>query len=448
MADFIPVEVAEGTRLGFYSASDLLEWSSLYFTKGDVFECRIPFSLAEGVEAEGAFVVLHSEVDQSGGYALQVKSLGATDESVVQSLSKTFNRKPGYIHVCAGTGICTQGENAAFHLQDLRLVDGDSLELDYVRQAGKRLLKQVQKELGRFADEGEAKETEGEPAEKKRPSAENLEEVPRDRGKGRGPGREKEREKETEGERHAALRKRLEELKKKEVEGGTRAPDLNFEYSPEVEPERPRGVWKEPTLNSGRTFTRPIDLLGEQGGAEAPGEQAVQKGRRTEEPAPKRPKSVMAQLALRANASAGQTQPPAGGFPGGMGPTPPLGGGKKKKKKKKKSGKKKKKKSKKSRLKAQGGGGPGGSSSGSSSSQSSSSESSESSGSENSGYLPPLKRKSDRRPGSVLELLIGQVEAQLSELQGAGMTGGSILAGTKMVSFYHLMIKSTVTKGS
>ena len=199
-------------------------------------------------------------------------------------------------------------------------------------------------------------------------------------------------------------------------------------------------------MNSGRTFTRPIDLLGDQGGAEALGEQAVQRG--PEEPAPKKPKSVMAQLALRASASAGQTQAPAGGFPGDMGPTRPLGGGKRKKKKKKKSGKKKKKKSKKSRQKAQGGGGPGGSSSGSSSSQSSSSESTASSGSENSGYLPPLKRKSDRRPGSVLELLIGQVEAQLSELQGAGMTGGSILAGTKMVSFYHLMIKSTVTPTS
>ena len=109
-------------------------------------------------------------------------------------------------------------------------MDGDSLDLDYVRQAGKRLLKQVQKELGRFAEEGETKEMEGEPAERKRHSGENLEEDPRERGKGRGLGREKEREKETEGERHAALRKRLEELKKKEVEGGARAPDPNFEY--------------------------------------------------------------------------------------------------------------------------------------------------------------------------------------------------------------------------
>ena len=102
MADLIPEGGAEETRLGFYSASDLLEWSSLYFTKGDVFECRIPFSLAEGVEAEGAFVVLHSEVDPSGGYSLLVKSLGATDEGVC---SPSQRRSTGNL----ATSMCVLG---------------------------------------------------------------------------------------------------------------------------------------------------------------------------------------------------------------------------------------------------------------------------------------------------------------------------------------------------
>lgn len=56
--------------------------------------------------------------------------------------------------------------------------------------------------------------------------------------------------------------------------------------------------------------------------------------------------------------------------------------------------------------------------------------------------MPPLRRKSERRPGAVLELLIHQIETQLSELQGAEEHAGALVGGTKVVSYYHLLLKS------
>ena len=152
--------------------------------------------------------------------------------------------------------------------------------------------------------------------------------------------------------------------------------------------------------------------------------------------------TVGGQLALRASATFGKTSAPRGGSPGGS------GGMKKKKSKKSRRGRSKKKKKKKRKTRrgtrSGGGGGPGGSSPSSSSSSSSRSSSSgkhSKSSSSADSLRPPLQRRSRREAGSVLRLLIRQVEEQLSELQGADAPTGALLSGTKMVSYYHLMIK-------
>ena len=150
--------------------------------------------------------------------------------------------------------------------------------------------------------------------------------------------------------------------------------------------------------------------------------------------------SIGSQLVMRAavnlqGSGGGGGFPPAGGMKALISP-----GGKKKKKKKKKKGKKKKKKAR--RGTGSGGGSSGGGSSGSSSSSRSSSESS--SGSLSSGqseYLPPLRRKARKKPGSVLKLLLHQVESQLSELQGAETHPSVLLGGTKLLTYFHLLVR-------
>lgn len=57
--------------------------------------------------------------------------------------------------------------------------------------------------------------------------------------------------------------------------------------------------------------------------------------------------------------------------------------------------------------------------------------------------MPPLRKKSERQPGAVLELLIRQIESQLSELQGAGEHPDALTGGTKVVSYYHLLVKGS-----
>ena len=150
--------------------------------------------------------------------------------------------------------------------------------------------------------------------------------------------------------------------------------------------------------------------------------------------------SVGSQLVMRAaanlpGAGGGGGLPPGGGLLSGL-----RGGGKKKKKKKKKKDKKKKKRKHGSAFPG-GGSSGGGGSGGSSSSSSTSSESSGSSSSDASADLPPLRRKAERKPGSVLKLLLQQVESQLSELQGADGHDAALLGGTKILTYFHLLVK-------
>ena len=90
----------------------------------------------------------------------------------------------------------------------------------------------------------------------------------------------------------------------------------------------------------------------------------------------------------------------------------------------------KKKKKKKKGSDQESGVGDSGGSGDPSGSDGSGSNSDEKESSEEASLLPPLKKRSDRQEGSVLELLVEQVEARLNELSGAGGNVNPLMQGT------------------
>ena len=349
---------------------------------------------------------------------------------------------------------CDYAEGVAFHLRVLQLDDPVGFQSEYVGATGKKLLKQVLQDHGiQLERDGGAEPRDTAPEEadrgleetdKKALAASAKAKSGRERGKGGGEKIRKRTDAPGPGEedRHAELRKKLDEIRRgrdagqdtAEADPGLEAPGERLEATGVHEKVKRLSTGRKlPVINADLDDflrqAREATQTGRGGGMKRPREKADLSGIQD---------SIANQLALQASVTAKGPSPPRGGAPGA--------GGTSTKKKKKKKGKKKKKKSKR---RAHGGGnaggGPGGGSSPSSSSTSSSSRSSRGRSPESSSadsLRPPLQRRSRKEAGSVLKLLIKQVEEQLSELQGADSGGGALLGGTKMVSYYHLMIKA------
>ena len=448
MATHEPVELQE--RWGLYSATYPDEWSRLQFCSGDIILTTLPMSFSEAEGVQGVFVVVGSFQDGAGGWVAQVRSLGSSSAEVTQKLSTTFNRRSGYLHFCKDLEECDYSELVAFHVRVFTLADPVGFHSEHVGPTGKKLLKQLLQDLGLDKTREEREEVEeveevkrkkaGDRPEKERPGAEEKSRR-RERGKGGGDPGKLAASAKAGKPAHEELRKRLEALRKgqapegttplKEGEGGDR--HMAVEAS----------TFEEQLfqLNSGRripTLDGGLDeylLKAQQDGlrdAEAIKRRSAEAGTTL-----KTRGNVGSQLALQASAREKRPSPPRGGVPGSR-------GGKKKKKKKKSSGKKKKAQ-KKSKKRHGRGGGPGGSSPSSSSSSGSGSKSNSSSSRASSSaesLLPPLQRRSRKEAGSVLRLLIRQVEEQLCELQGSDAHSQTLLGGTKLVSYYHLMMKA------
>ena len=433
---------------GLYETSDTWRWSLFCPQKGDVIVTQVPMPVAPEEGVYGAFVTLSKTMLSDGSLILAVKSLGSSEASTTTSLSKAFNRRPGCIHVCHGVGEChCRDEEIVFHCVSLELADGASFSASYLGTAGKRLLKQVRDSLeeGKLDERAWKENEEGEERNPDRVDRERERSGDRERREkaGKGDGAQRTQN----DQQYMRLRERLENAKRKqrprddsrepEHPQGRRAPELEQTVGiPQLNSSHKLGIFggaltgeaKEPRTM--RTMGNP----GRQGGAT---NMLTMNGwNRIANTG-----SVGSQLVMRAAAnlpggSGGGGLPPGGGLPTLLGSS-----GRKKKKKKKEKKKKKRKKSR--RRRKSGGGGPsgGGSSGGSSSGSSDSSESSSTGSSGESAYLPPLRRRSEKRPGSVLKLLLEQVESQLSELQGAETHSAVLLGGTKLLTFYHLLLR-------
>ena len=435
-----PGPAAPTSRFGLWSATYPEEWATLDFEPGDIITATLPMHFTEHEGVQGVFVVLGSFQDGAGGFTAQLRSLGSSNQEVTQKLSKEFNRRSGYVHFCRSLDDCEYGEGVVFHLRVFTKSDPIHFQSEYVGATGKKLLKQTLSDLGIQKDaepldadresEDERKRGRGAKPDRRKPGDEEKEKKRRDRGKGGGETLEAPRKPREEAAKYKDLRERLEAIRR----GQSDTPGEEVAEGDGADPNR--AAEKTPRLGTGRKLmmlgAEIDDFCQQTATASAKGDATEKKKPLEEKP---RSRSVGNQLALLATSREVTSGSARGGVPGA--------GGSKKKKKKKKSDKKKKKKAAKRRRAGQrGGGGGGGSSPSSSSSSSRTSQSSrDNRSSSTESLLPPLQKRSRREAGSVLKLLIRQVEEQLSELQGTDPNAQALLGGTKMVAYYHLMIK-------
>lgn len=429
----VPFELLD-SHYGYYSVADFTEWVLLSPGKGNVIECTLPIEFADKPDITAAFLVINKTLGDSGDFQLEVRSLGCTDPDLTSYLSSQFNRKRNFVHVCGGEHCDVDGPEL-FHLKGLALWDGETFSAPYLNASAKKMLRSY-REIGIAAPEGDGgrepggKATPGTGRTPRTPTRKVVKEPSREvEQAGRGKKEDasgKGKKEDPGGKDYAHLRERLSAVKRRraEVTDVERVEALDGEPLEDGDPLEPDPTFAAvPALTMGRRLEDTAQDLGSmtlrgQGQQGHPPGGGRREGQAKEEKE-KGKLGVGALLARTAAVATSSHQPPGGG---GETPNPwtvalaGTSGSKKKKKKKKRSKKKKKKKSKKKV--APGGGSPGGSS-GSSSSSGESEDEGESSSGDSSGssrYLPPLRRESSGKPGSVLQLLIRTVEDHLAAI--------------------------------
>ena len=444
--DFQAAAPSLESPFGLYSAQDIGEWSMLAPEVGQVIECCLPGSFAMEAGVWASFLVAGKEVDRMGGLVLEVKSLGSAKEAVTTRLSSIFNRKTNYIHACAGQGEChvKSPDEVAFHLTELGLWPAEGYNRWYIGAGGKKMLanRNNLKVLaeGREKDSGDkggSAKGLGQPL-KEKPSAAKVKN-PKEAG-------EKDRGKSpAQGPDYQALRRRLSEVKARHTSG----PDLpGGEAEENYGDGRSRGSGlgfaAAPSLTDGRRMPSIMgDLQSMQKAPQGSGSPYFPEMSAASNPVWANlrggKKDVEGRLAMNAALAAGGG--PGGGDPGDKKKKSSKKDKKKKKKKSKKDAKKKKKKKKK---KGDGGSGPSSSSSGSGGGSSSSGSDSDGSESESKDYLPPLKRKSEERPGAVFQLLLAKIEEHLAAIGEGGAALSQNFGGTRVLTYFNSLIKGGI----
>eukprot|EP00438_Fugacium_kawagutii_P001102 Skav235080 [mRNA] locus=scaffold2106:55022:57632:- [translate_table: standard] len=406
---------------------------------GTIIECYLPPDYAMKDFVMASFLVVHKEIEDDGSLSLTAKSLGSSDPEVTKKLSGAFNRKEGIIHVCTSEDFCTFITKPVFHLRRLAIRDPRTFNPPYLQAAGRRLLKG-----GTGADEGKAPPPEKRVEEEKatpKNKASKRKKPEGGTGKGTGGGTRKapgpKEASGSEAKDYAALRKRLEELRDKTA--SKRKPPVEDLDGEELDSGDQKAIDQAyaavPRLGTGRT----VPLMSQElqamvkPGTGLPGPKKV---RAQEDSALAQMKnaggSLAEQLALSAAVAVGIERR----------------GEKKGNKKTKKTRKKKKRKSKRSAKKkkkraSSGGGSPGDSGSPypSSASEGDPGSDGDESSSSSRKYLPPLKKKSDGSPGSVLRLLLKTIEDQMSMVGEVTGHEGSTLGGGKVMTYLNSLVR-------
>ena len=137
-----------------YSREDPEGWNSLTLRKGQVIEAEVPVStdVTKG-EAPAAFLVQRVSINVNGDLVLEARSLGAGDQELSRSLSSTFNRKRGLIHLCGAD--CIGEGDFALHIGALKVYEHADFEADYVSAHYRRAaLKWMTEDLSDLEDPG------------------------------------------------------------------------------------------------------------------------------------------------------------------------------------------------------------------------------------------------------------------------------------------------------
>ena len=488
-----------------YSLKDRPGWETLALSRGDIIEVYLPgTNLDCSQEFWAGFWVKQPIIKGTGEYLVVAKSLGCSATDWAKFLSNSFNRKKGTIHLCLSTP-CGTVEDCTMHATRLRVFSPGAFERPYM---GHYIKKQMQKweeeDLSDCGDDGA--DLSGELPRREFETGGEWEEVgdevpPRDprihapgggdKGAGEEPPRE-ERKKEAkktkvlEEEDRAKLRARLAQAREKMLArgpptpaGGDTALGLR-EDTPFVESSSPGYSASEPAEDGERVKAEAIDLDRDQkkdrkdarrkdkkkkreskhgkknagglsdalaledtkGGttknlqgqllmiAAATAKEKAQKNR--EERRKHQKKDPSHQLAKILTLAVGKQRKKRSGSSGSSQED-------QKKKKKDKTGKKRKRKRKPQ------GSSPGGSSAGSQMSNSEKDFEDDSSSSSSRRKLdPPLARKSKRRPGSVLAMLLEHARSQLDQNAKVSVAPEEALtlsSGVKLASYFAIVVR-------
>ena len=473
-----------------YHLVDPEPWLNLMPIKHQILEVSLTeSSFPARVETWAAFLAMKTVMSLEQEVFIDVRSLGCPDSAITKELSSMFNRKRGRLHLCREWPC--QVENCALHVTRLKVHELDAFHRDYI---GPVMQRQIQKWIAEETDEDTGEDSPGVQVvpEKRKGS---LREDPR-RRQSKAPEQEQVRrsekpkpahgeEKELSEDRKAELRQRLANARKK-LAGETIGPGAGIVAEPPAEVASPG----EDASSSGYSGSVLEDglITGAELGSGAPGglkdaaetkklrevrgkDKKRKKKRAAEEAGDHRKAAKLAledrrlavtreattgslqdQLALRAaEAAEARALKKREKRKNKKRPgeqllkilTDQFGKKPKRKKKKKRDSEESEKKKKKRR---------GGSSSSSpkrsptpSGGGSSDDSSEESSSSAARGRMdPPLKKKSKKRPGSVLQLLVGHTREQLD--QAAKVNVGDMshvdpTVGVKLASYFSIIVR-------
>ena len=437
---------------GTYDVRDFMRWQMLAPQAGNVIVTTVPGEVFGREDVEGIFAVVNTTLAFDASMLVHVRAIGASREDALPALSSLFNRRPGALHICLNEGPCAV-EDGVFHVRRLDLWSGSGFPGHRLSVAGRKLLKQLLAPGGATAEDEAHPEAgdAGEDVEDLRGGAvEGTEQAMRpgalrkERGKGgtlksAAPKRKVKEKTSAAGAPSTApgkLRERLEKVRQKQQDLGI-GRRVHFDGEPKELEEAGDAGHALAALTTGAKIvgeTRPA-------GDRRAGLNDSSKGQRGDIlknlRLRRRDGGVVATLATQAaQAARMKKKTPKRKKDKRIDALKILLDGKKRKKKKKKEKKRKREEDPD--------GGDSGGSSGSSEEEDSSASSAEAGNSseEDLSLLPPLKKKSEREEGSVLELLISQIELRLNELGGAAEHENPVSQGTKVLTYWHTLTHS------
>lgn len=441
-------EVFEGVWIDL---DDLAAWKSFVPRSGDVVEFDTTLLGATEVVGEVAAFLVLSVVRAPGdaGLHLAGRFIGSSSEEASKFLSTALNRKSGRVHLCWDSPCAELDVEGLVHATRARWWKGSTFVAPYMSPWGRMVLKEYLEKV----------DEEAAPADAKKPRAKNAPKTPRRprEGRSRKPGEER---KDTEG--RGVLKAKLKGLRQQltgrgKGSGGPAFVDLvgSEEESEEASPSD--FVEEESGLVTGERLTGEGTALALTNGEGDLMRRRKQKVRRKKERSEVR-KSPADQLLAQAEQARNadledkeekRRKKRKGDGPSGVKALVKLlaqeAGWKDKEKdvvKKEVKERRKGKSARRQRKKRKGqGGGSGPGSSGDSSGSGGASRSSEEEESSSSEMLAPLQKRSVKRPGAVLKMLVDHARAVMDQTALVSTGAAGVTTGVKLASYFSLMIR-------
>lgn len=118
--------------------TDQLNWSLVNFFRGDFIEVDLGTTDVEPrTDAVAGLLVLDRLLTGDGGMAVRVRSVGCSGPGLNKLLSRKFNRKDGYLHLCISTP-CTEAEENYLHVTQFRAYSMEGFAPAYYMSSHRR----------------------------------------------------------------------------------------------------------------------------------------------------------------------------------------------------------------------------------------------------------------------------------------------------------------------